>query len=122
MNTFRIISATRLADIEADKAFVARCHELGAIDTDIVKHALEDQARVRSDLMPLAVELDDARQRLKTKTAELNVLRGSECCVDGDGPCGVCLTCLRKRAFEEGFVAGRSHRSCAESWQTFNGR
>lgn len=44
-------------DMEASaqtQAFVDRCHELGAVDTDIVKHALEDQERLRGVGMELA--------------------------------------------------------------------
>lgn len=50
------------AEIVTLRAFVDRCHELGATDTDIVKHALEDQARIRTELSPLSLQLDAWRQ------------------------------------------------------------
>lgn len=45
-------------------AFMTRCHELGATDTDIVKHALEDQARLRSELAPMSIALAAAKDAL----------------------------------------------------------
>lgn len=35
---------------------------------------------------------------LEIRTAEVGMLRGEDCLVDGDGPCGCCVKCLRLRA------------------------
>lgn len=43
-----ISTINRLLDVlQESNDFVARCHELGAVDTDIVKHALESEEMVR---------------------------------------------------------------------------
>lgn len=51
------------------EAFYARCCELGATDTDLVKHALEDQARIRTEMLPLSLDIEDARRQLQVATA-----------------------------------------------------
>lgn len=59
---------TRVEQLEQEKAtlreFVDRCAELGATDTDIIKHALEDQARIRAEMTPLSIEASELRAAL----------------------------------------------------------
>jgi hypothetical protein len=64
-----------------------------------------DLAAVRAQLEEAKGELQIAEQmhryecnRADTAQAEVDVLRGAECLIDGDGPCGVCIKCLRLRA------------------------
>ena len=64
--------AALLGEIAELREFVDRCHELGATDTDIVKHALEDQARIREELAPLSIAKDAADQQIATLTEELD--------------------------------------------------
>jgi hypothetical protein len=53
--------------------FVSRCCALGAFDTDIVKHALEDQQRIRTELAPLSRRAEAAEADLREA---VNILRG----------------------------------------------
>ena len=54
----------------------------------IVRGALDAQAAAEKELFAL-------RHVNEMLQAEVNVLRGVECEADGDGPCGVCVKCLR---------------------------
>lgn len=46
--------------------------------------------------------------RIETLRAEVDVLRGVGCEEDGDGPCGVCVKCLRRK-LEECAAIARKH-------------
>lgn len=41
------------------------------------------------------------RGQMEKLAAEVDMLRGVGCLKDGDGPCGVCIKCLRQRAEQE---------------------
>lgn len=49
--------------------------------------------RAADQLRALAQERDEAR-------AEVEMLRGVDCCANGDGPCGVCRKCAFRRGAE----------------------
>ena len=57
----------------------------------------QDSDRHEADRM-LAVMMKFLAVELTQKTAEIEMLRGVGCLEDGDGPCGVCIKCLRLRA------------------------
>lgn len=64
-----------------EQMFYERCQQLGATDTDIVKHALEDQARLRSEMVPLSLRAETAERAL----AQLR--EGLQAIGDGDSGC-----------------------------------
>lgn len=50
------------------------------------------------DLIDPELEVERLRAQIAELTQERDMLRGVHCLVDGDGPCGVCIKCLRLRA------------------------
>ena len=58
---------------------------LGASAALSYKHAKRHPER-NGDAWVLACQIDNL-------TAEIDVLRGEGCNVDGDGPCGACIKC-----------------------------
>jgi hypothetical protein len=52
---------------------------------------------IEAGIIMLQERLEKAEARLDQKTAEVDVLRGDGMCeADGDGPCGICLKCIKK--------------------------
>lgn len=51
-------------------------------------------ARDRDDLLSY---VHDLQHRLETRRFEVEVLRGIDCEKDGDGPCGACLKCMKRK-------------------------
>ena len=52
-----------------------------------------DRRRLANELAIAIAQRDEAR-------AEVEMLRGVDCCANGDGPCGVCRKCAYRRGAE----------------------
>lgn len=84
MDVHQVLDAAAALAVEPDNhhnallcpyvEFVRRCRELGAEDTDIVKHALEDQARIRTELVPLSIRLEEAEAALAAAQQQIAAL------------------------------------------------
>jgi hypothetical protein len=54
-----------------------------------------DCAALHDDVDKLEQENAALKDQLEIKQAEVDVLRGVDCEANGDGPCGICVKCLR---------------------------
>jgi hypothetical protein len=75
-----------IQELEAQVAILVR---LSALEAH-VGGLLGTVARLEGQRAALEAAQREQGERLK---AEIDVLRGVDCCADGDGPCGVCVKC-----------------------------